>query len=59
MITSNIDDANIIVIALCNIAPKRADANKTIIVHDNTAPTRSNIYVTIIKWQCSSQESKH
>lgn len=42
MITSNIDDANVIVITPGNVAPKKVNANRTTIAHSNAAPTKSD-----------------
>lgn len=59
MLTSNIDNANVIVIALYNIILKIVNANRMTIFHSNTVFTKLDAYMTAIKWQHSGQESKH
>lgn len=59
MVTNNIDNANIIIIAPGNVTPKRAKTNRTTIVHGNAVPIRSDVYMTIIKLQHSSQKSRY
>lgn len=50
MITSNINDANVMVIALGNTSPKKANTNRMTIVHSNVVPIRLDVYVTAIEW---------
>ena len=57
MVTSKIDNAKIIVIALGNAASKKTKANRTTIFHSNVALTRSDVYVTAIKCQCNGQKN--
>lgn len=59
MVTSNIDNANVIIIASGNAIPKIANANRITIVYCNAIPTRSDSYMTAIKWQCNGQKSRH
>lgn len=49
IITSNIDDANVIVITCDNAAPKKVNANRTTIVFSSVAYKILNVYMIIIK----------
>lgn len=59
IVISDIDNTNVIVIALSNTLPKKANVNKITIVYSNAALIKLNAYVTTIEWQRSNQKSRY